>query len=342
MANNNIRKLGNKIKELRTSKNITQDEFAKMVFVTKSTVSKWESGSVEPSLEMLMKISEVFGVTIESLISDANLTNNVKNDEIANTDSNMEIIVPKLPKKIWSFYVIAISMLITSIILLGVSAATYESSMGLSIALMMIGLFVILPIGCFVWWKGYKTEIKEHDLSNYRANNSNKKLKGMWVAIIGISFAFIGGILQIINYSQIKILDMDRLNVAAAFADDVNPIMMVIGMVFELLGGFIAAFAIRMEGKKAIMANKSFYGSQNKGLKIVYWTPSVMSVFIALGALSFVFFNLTNNTNDETWLWIGYIYTISFGGMYPLVLLYRIYHNNKNYAKIFSENPFKG
>lgn len=60
--------LGDKIKTLRVSRNMTQSELAKKLSVTKSTISSYENDSRLPSYEVLIKISVLFNVTIDSLL----------------------------------------------------------------------------------------------------------------------------------------------------------------------------------------------------------------------------------------------------------------------------------
>ncbi len=60
--------LGEKIKTLRVSRNMTQSELAEKLNVTKSTVSSYENDSRQPSYEVLIKISSLFNVTIDSLL----------------------------------------------------------------------------------------------------------------------------------------------------------------------------------------------------------------------------------------------------------------------------------
>lgn len=52
------------IKELRTKNNLSQTQLADKVFTTRSTISKWESGFQEPSLDSLRLLSDVFMVPI--------------------------------------------------------------------------------------------------------------------------------------------------------------------------------------------------------------------------------------------------------------------------------------
>lgn len=60
--------LGNKIKELRTKSRFTQSELAERLGVTKSSIASYENDSRQPSYEVLIKISQVFNVSIDSLL----------------------------------------------------------------------------------------------------------------------------------------------------------------------------------------------------------------------------------------------------------------------------------
>ena len=54
--------------ELRTKNGLSQDELAEKVFVTRQAVSRWENGETVPSTETLKLLSELFGVSINTLL----------------------------------------------------------------------------------------------------------------------------------------------------------------------------------------------------------------------------------------------------------------------------------
>ena len=58
-----------KLQELRRQKGLTQEELAGMLFVSRTAVSKWESGRGYPSIESMRVISRFFGVTVDELLS---------------------------------------------------------------------------------------------------------------------------------------------------------------------------------------------------------------------------------------------------------------------------------
>lgn len=57
-----------KLQELRKSRGLTQEELAKELFVSRTAVSKWESGRGYPNIESLKEISRYFSVSIDELI----------------------------------------------------------------------------------------------------------------------------------------------------------------------------------------------------------------------------------------------------------------------------------
>lgn len=57
-----------RIKELRNSLGINQVEFGKRIGVTKQCISNWESGYIQPSIDMLRRIAETFSVSTDYLL----------------------------------------------------------------------------------------------------------------------------------------------------------------------------------------------------------------------------------------------------------------------------------
>ena len=57
-----------KLQELRKSRGLTQEELAETLFVSRTAISKWESGRGYPSIDSLKEISRYFSVTIDELI----------------------------------------------------------------------------------------------------------------------------------------------------------------------------------------------------------------------------------------------------------------------------------
>ena len=58
------------IKEIRKKSGYTQGSLAKELGVSQQAVSKWENGSAEPSVEVLIKLSEIFNCSIDELVKE--------------------------------------------------------------------------------------------------------------------------------------------------------------------------------------------------------------------------------------------------------------------------------
>ncbi len=62
-----------KLQELRKSRKLTQEELAEALYVSRTAISKWESGRGYPSIDSLKEISLYFSVTIDELLSSEKL-----------------------------------------------------------------------------------------------------------------------------------------------------------------------------------------------------------------------------------------------------------------------------
>ena len=62
-------KTGAFIKFLRVSHNLTQEELGDMIYVTRKAVSKWENGICYPSIDLIPRIADLFGVSLEEILS---------------------------------------------------------------------------------------------------------------------------------------------------------------------------------------------------------------------------------------------------------------------------------
>ena len=62
-----------KLQELRKNRGLTQEELAEGLYVSRTAISKWESGRGYPSIDSLKEISNYFSVTIDELLSSEKL-----------------------------------------------------------------------------------------------------------------------------------------------------------------------------------------------------------------------------------------------------------------------------
>ena len=69
-----------KLQELRKNRGLTQEELAEALYVSRTAISKWESGRGMPSIESLKAISKFFAVTLDDLLSSEELLVIVEDD----------------------------------------------------------------------------------------------------------------------------------------------------------------------------------------------------------------------------------------------------------------------
>ena len=80
----NKNNLPNNLYELRRAANLSQEEFAEKLGVSRQAVSKWERGEAYPDTENLIVISEMFGVSIDELLR----ADNIKAKQSGNANAN--------------------------------------------------------------------------------------------------------------------------------------------------------------------------------------------------------------------------------------------------------------
>ncbi len=76
--------IGMQIKNRRAQMNISQEELAQRVFVTRQTVSNWETEKSYPDIHSVLLLSQVFGTTVDALLKEdiAQMKSEINQNEI--------------------------------------------------------------------------------------------------------------------------------------------------------------------------------------------------------------------------------------------------------------------
>ena len=120
-----------KLKKERKNKGWSQEELAEKLFVSRQSVSKWENSQNYPSIEIIIRLSDIFGVTIDELLrSDEELKEKVIND-------SKQLAHPKLKSLFDVLFLLGIALLIIKI--------------GIIILNKFTALDIILYGGSFFW-----------------------------------------------------------------------------------------------------------------------------------------------------------------------------------------------
>ncbi len=83
--------LGKKIKFLRNEQGITQDQLADYINVSRQSVWGYENNSVEPSLNVLVKIADIFNVSLDYLLCRTNEKYNLNLENQTNKELLLKI-----------------------------------------------------------------------------------------------------------------------------------------------------------------------------------------------------------------------------------------------------------
>ncbi|MGT2712413.1 helix-turn-helix domain-containing protein [Streptococcus oriscaviae] len=63
-----MNQLAQQIKKLRTGQNLSQDDLAEKLYVSRQSISKYENGEATPDMDKLVQLAEIFGVSLDYLV----------------------------------------------------------------------------------------------------------------------------------------------------------------------------------------------------------------------------------------------------------------------------------
>ena len=101
-----ILEFNEKLQQLRGQKSLTQEQLAEQLYVSRTAISKWESGKGYPSIESLKAISKFFSVSIDELLSGEELIT------LAETENNSNL------KEIYDFLIGILDIMVIALIFL--------------------------------------------------------------------------------------------------------------------------------------------------------------------------------------------------------------------------------
>ena len=99
-----------RLKEEREKRNWSQNDLAEKLHVSRQSVSKWETGKNYPSIEIIIHLSDLFGITIDEMLrSDEELTQKVIED-------SKQLAYPKWKVFFDSLFMLGVFLFITKIV----------------------------------------------------------------------------------------------------------------------------------------------------------------------------------------------------------------------------------
>ena len=140
-------KIGEFIETERKAQKLTQAKLAEKIYVSEKTVSKWENGKGVPDTNLLPKLCEIFGVSLNELLSGERLDNENKqqNDELL---LNMAKELEQKNKTIWltMWIIMCVSMVA---LLSGLFVTAFLIPEGIWQFITIIALCVVFLVPCF-------------------------------------------------------------------------------------------------------------------------------------------------------------------------------------------------
>ncbi len=160
--------IGNRLYNLRKEKNISQEELANALDVSRQTISKWETGESTPDFNKICPLCEYFGITSDELLSGKqNIIEAKKEDKKAKFARNLAI---------------SVGLYILSLVAIILCAALFEQPIiGVSLFFTIIAIATgIIIYSSIVYGKTEKEKVKEEK------EPKNVVVKGI-TEIIGIA-----------------------------------------------------------------------------------------------------------------------------------------------------------
>ena len=205
-----INKISKNIKKLRAEQGLTQDTLAERINVTRQAISSWETGRTQPDAQMLISLSEVFGVPIEMLIYGEKRNTTVEEGEKTYM-STATVIIAVLG-----------SILVAGGIGLIFTALWQEFPIQLK------AVFAFVPMLCGQAFAFYVTKKKRSSISFCEGASV------LWSAGVIVTLALINSIFSIhIGYANCLILDAVMILPIILMLDAVSPLAFYFYMVLH-------------------------------------------------------------------------------------------------------------
>ena len=109
-------KFNEKIIMLRKNKNLSQEDLGNEFGVARQTISKWELGETTPEMDKLIKMSEIFEITLDDLIKDTEPNIDKNNANNTNTQKLAGLVI-KILKGIGIFIIIVFAITVIMMIM---------------------------------------------------------------------------------------------------------------------------------------------------------------------------------------------------------------------------------
>lgn len=144
----NQMKIGSFIKELRKEKGLTQEQFAEQFNVSRRTVSRWETGSNLPDLDILIEMADYYNIELRELL-DGEWKSEKMNEELKETvlkvaEYSNEDKLKVTRRMHWLFIAGLVAAIIYTILVFTDQADNYWGGLclGITFGMMIVGVIM--------------------------------------------------------------------------------------------------------------------------------------------------------------------------------------------------------
>lgn len=150
---NHRMELGAHIKEHRTEKGLSQDDLAEKIYVSRQTISNWETGRTYPDVQSLLLLSNVFDVTVDSLIK-----------------GDVETMAKVMDEAVKKYNALSTAAVVSGAVFLVLAAwGAFQYEWGWGLHMIPTAVFAAIALLVLVIAFTYAERIKkQHDLQTYR------------------------------------------------------------------------------------------------------------------------------------------------------------------------------
>ena len=144
----NLLKIGKFIAEQRKKNGLTQMQLAEMLNITDRAVSKWERGKGLPDVSLMLDLCEIFGITVNELLSGEEISmenSNQKNEQLL---LDMAKELEQKNKTIWSS-MWAIMIVSMTALFAGIMISAFLIPEGVWQLVTILGICIVFLVPCF-------------------------------------------------------------------------------------------------------------------------------------------------------------------------------------------------
>lgn len=256
--------LGKTIQDLRKKKDLTQEQLAKKIDVSKKTISKWENDETYPDIEHLKKLCKIFKVDIENLVQ----------GKISKSDKEeIDNEYKKFAKSIG-----------TGVFLCAIGYAWYilldYTLKNSAIPLTVLLIFILVGVCMFTYYgMNFEQFIKEQkNISKLYSKKEQKEFMKKFSLVITIGIGLI--IFAIILHVALNNLVEEKL--------------------LNSLFVFLSSFSLFLFVKYGILASRFEY--QKKAYEENLLVSQISSVVMLIATIIFLYLGFTKNLWHPTWV----------------------------------------